>query len=256
MAPSANESPAGDRFPKHSRNDPNNDDSLEQLGAAFSEMLGNRSEDAEDNVPDSTGGDTVVDENSVPNGADVADRTAGLKPSEADPIPVRIVEAMLFVGHPENTSLSKDQIARAIHGIKPEEVEDLVAELSAEYLESNTPYEIVYDDGGFRMVLRQEFEKIRTRFYGPVREAKLSQAAVEVLALVAYNQPTTSEKISKLRGHPSGSILSQLVRRQLLRFEKPEKKPRTPIYRTTPRFLKLFGLESLEELPKNQELET
>ena len=105
------------------------------------------------------------------------------------------------------------------------------------------------------MVIRSEFEKVRDRFYGPIREAKLSQAAVEVLALVAYNQPTTSEKISQLRGHPSGSILSQLVRRQLLRFEKPEKKPRTPVYHTTPRFLKLFGLSNLEELPKNQELD-
>ena len=132
----------------------------------------------------------------------------------------------------------------------------MVAELSTEYREGNAPYEIIYDDGGYRMVLREEFERIRSRFYGPTREAKLSQAAVEVLALVAYNQPTTSEKISKLRGHPSGSILSQLVRRQLLRFEKPEKKPRTPVYRTTPRFLKLFGLASLEELPENEELET
>ena len=256
MAPSADESPAGDRLPNDSADDPDKDDSLEQLGAAFSEMLGNGLEGAAAKVADSTGEDTVTEENSMPEDADAAELSAVPPSSEADPIPVRIIEAMLFVGHPENTSLSKDQIARAIHGVKPEEVEGLVAELSTEYRESGTPYEIVYDDGGFRMVLREEFEKIRTRFYGPVREAKLSQAAVEVLALVAYNQPTTSETISKLRGHPSGSILSQLVRRQLLRFEKPEKKPRTPIYRTTPRFLKLFGLGSLEELPKNQELET
>ncbi|MEE2781357.1 MAG: SMC-Scp complex subunit ScpB, partial [Planctomycetota bacterium] len=128
-------------------------------------------------------------------------------------------------------------------------------ELQEEYLAAKSAYEIVYDDGGYRMIIRQEFEKVRDRFYGPIREAKLSQAAVEVLALVAYNQPTTSEKISQLRGHPSGSILSQLVRRQLLRFEKPEKKPRTPVYHTTPRFLKLFGLSNLEELPKNQELD-
>ena len=97
---------------------------------------------------------------------------------------------------------------------------------------------------------------MRNRFYGRVREATLSQAAIDILALVAYNQPITNERVSRLRGHPSGSILAQLVRRQLLRIERPDEMPRTPIYHTTPRFLALFGLESLEELPRSQELET
>lgn len=227
--------------------------SLQQLNDAFAEMLSSdpgRSSPA--NVtPESLGEDVSED------GTDLAQSDASEPPvaSATDPLPKKIVEAMLFVGHPENTSLKKDQIARAIHGVKPEEVDELIDQLRSEYLASKSAYDIIYDDGGYRMVLRPELEKIRNRFYGPIREAKLSQAAVEVLALVAYNQPTTSEKISQLRGHPSGSILSQLVRRQLLRFEKPEKKPRTPVYRTTPRFLKLFGLASLEELPENQEFD-
>jgi segregation and condensation protein B len=251
MCPPSDESAANDEPLEESLDHSVDEASLEQLNDAFSEMLGGDHESA-------------TDEETVPTPAvespanDHCDNESIADPpvlGDADPIPKRIIEAMLFVGHPENTSLGKDQIARAIHGLKPNEVDDLVVELCTEYSERNTAYDIVYDDGGYRMILRSEFEKIRSRFYGPTREAKLSQAAVEVLALVAYNQPTTSEKISQLRGHPSGSILSQLVRRKLLRFEKPEKKPRTPVYRTTPRFLKLFGLASLEELPENQELE-
>ena len=256
MCPSPDETPEGNSPLSHPGNDPLEDASLSQLGAAFSEMLGKGQSNAADRVSDSPGADASTERPALIDSPDPDISVAETPMNDGDPIPLRIIEAMLFVGHPENTSLGKEQIARAIHGIKPDEVDDLVAELSTEYREGNAPYEIIYDDGGYRMVLREEFERIRSRFYGPTREAKLSQAAVEVLALVAYNQPTTSEKISKLRGHPSGSILSQLVRRQLLRFEKPEKKPRTPVYRTTPRFLKLFGLASLEELPENEELET
>ena len=255
MCPPSSKTPADDSHQKHPGNDSVEDASLKELGAAFSEMLGNGQVDDADKISDLPGAHADTEASNLNETVAPPGSSAPPPPNDADPIPVRIIEAILFVGHPENTSLNKEQIARAIHGVKPEEVDELVAELSSEYRECNAPYEIIYDDGGYRMVLRDEFEKIRTRFYGPTREAKLSQAAVEVLALVAYNQPTTSEKISKLRGHPSGSILSQLVRRQLLRFEKPAKKPRTPVYRTTARFLKLFGLSSLEELPENGDLE-
>jgi segregation and condensation protein B len=249
--PPTDESSANEESREESLKHSSDEASLQQLNDAFSEMLSSEQGEVEGtgvSAASGAGGASSEDDGS-------ASDSAPPPPSVADPVPKRIIEALLFVGHPENTSLRKDEIARAIHGIKPEEVDDLIAELCTEYGDRKTAYDIVYDAGGYRMVLRPEFEKIRARFYGPIREAKLSQAAVEVLALVAYNQPTTSDSISQLRGHPSGSILSQLVRRQLLRFEKPEKKPRTPVYRTTPRFLKLFGLTSLEELPKNQELE-
>ena len=75
------------------------------------------------------------------------------------------------------------------------------------------------------------------KFYGRVKEARLSQAAVEVLAVVAYRQPLTRDEIDALRGRPSGGLLAQLVRRQLLRIERPEDRPRQPKYLTTDRFL-------------------
>ncbi len=252
MCPATDESSPNPEDPKQDSDEV----SLQRLNEAFAEMLGSEPGDlsAEGVLDDAVDG---LDREEGDNAGDMpdGDAAASAGSDSIDPLPKRIVEAMLFVGHPENESLKREQLARAIHGLEPEEVDDLIDELQEEYLAAKSAYEIVYSDGGYRMVIREEFEKVRDRFYGPIREAKLSQAAVEVLALVAYNQPTTSEKISQLRGHPSGSILSQLVRRQLLRFEKPEKKPRTPVYHTTPRFLKLFGLSNLEELPKNQELD-
>jgi len=97
--------------------------------------------------------------------------------------------------------------------------------------------------------LRDEFHSLRDVFYGRVKAAKLSQAAVDVLAIVAYKQPLTREEVDAMRGRPSGSLLAQLVRRQLLRLERPHDKPRTPRFCTTDRFLQLFGLESLRDLP-------
>ena len=96
---------------------------------------------------------------------------------------------------------------------------------------------------------------MRERLAGRMREARLSQAAIEVLALVAYNSSITGDEISRIRGRASGAILSQLVRRQLLHVERSEEKPRRMHYSTTGRFLELFGLESLADLPRSQEID-
>jgi segregation and condensation protein B len=76
-----------------------------------------------------------------------------------------------------------------------------------------------------------------------------------VLAIVGYNQPVTRDEVERLRGKPSGPLLAQLVRRRLLRIERLEGSPRTPRYLTTERFLVLFGLGSLDEMPKSEDLD-
>jgi segregation and condensation protein B len=136
-----------------------------------------------------------------------------------------------------------------------DEIPSLVDELNRRYDEDGAPYQIVGEGDGYRLTLRREFHSLRNRFYGRVREARLSQAAIDVLALVAYQQPLTSEKIHRLRGKPSSHILSHLVRRGLLRIERPEAKRRTPHYYTTDRFLRLFNLQSLDDLPRSEEPE-
>ena len=78
---------------------------------------------------------------------------------------------------------------------------------------------------------------------------------MDVLAIIAYHQPIAAEQIDRLRGKPSGHILSQLVRRDLLRIDRPADKKAKPTYATTERFLDLFGLENLQELPRSQEIE-
>ena len=123
------------------------------------------------------------------------------------------------------------------------------------YRMEGCPYTIESSGEGFRMVLRQEFGAVRERFYGRIREARLSQSAIDVLSLVAYHQPISRNRVDEIRGKPSGGILSQLVRRQLLRIERTESAPRVTDYYTTDRFLELFSLDGLEDLPRTQDLD-
>ena len=103
------------------------------------------------------------------------------------------------------------------------------------------------------MVLRQEFESLRFRFQGRIRQARLTQAAIDVLAIVAYEQPLSAEGVSKRRGKPSSHVLAQLVHRGLLRVERGTGKRRIGQYHTTDRFLRLFGLETLADLPRSED---
>jgi segregation and condensation protein B len=166
-----------------------------------------------------------------------------------------VVEAMLFVGRPDNGPLSSRELAAAMRGVSPTEIDAAVVELNSTYDADGAPYWIEHSSGGYRLVLRDEFQRVRDKFYGRVKEARLSPAVLEVLSVLAYNQPATADHLSELRGAPSGAALSTLVRRQLVKLERSSESGVPPLYSTTERFLKLFGLETLEALPRAEELE-
>ncbi len=127
--------------------------------------------------------------------------------------------------------------------------------LNLQYEANDCPYSIVSDGTGYRLALRNDFASLRNRFFGRIRAARLSAAAVEVLSLIAYHEPLSGDDVSRLRGTPSGHILSQLVGRQLLRIERSEGKTSKRRYFITTRFLKLFHLRSLEDLPRSDDLQ-
>ena len=166
--------------------------------------------------------------------------------------PATILEAMLFVGHPQNHPLSARQVAAMMRGVLPREIDELVEELNAKYEAEGAPYEIASVDAGYVLQLREQYAGLRDRFFGRVKAAKLSQPALDVLAVVAYHQGITREQVDELRGAGSSALLRQLVRRELLRIERPEESPRKPRYHTTERFLDLVGIQSLEELPRSE----
>jgi segregation and condensation protein B len=182
-----------------------------------------------------------------------------VQPADADDAcevtPRSILEAMLFVGSPGNEPLSAKQVAGLMRGVRPAEIDELVVELNQTYRRRLCPYSIMAEGAGYRLQLNESHRRLGDKFYGKARQARLSQAAIEVLATVAYRAPITSEEISRLRGTPSGHIVTQLVRRQLLQLERSDTKPRRIQYTTTPRFLHLFGLASLADLPQSPDFE-
>ena len=216
--------------------------SLSRLREAFAEMLSPESADGAANSRSRV---------SPTLGVGSLGETA-LRESEINPRSV--VEAILFVGRPDNGAHSSRELAAAMRGVSPAEIDAVVQELNGHYGEDGAPYHIEGSSTGYRLVLRKDFERMRDKFYGRVREAKLSSAAVEVLSIIAYNQPITSEEIGQLRGASSGAALSTLVRRKLVRLERPDDGS-PPQYWTTDRFLRLFGLDNLAALPRSEELE-
>ncbi len=166
--------------------------------------------------------------------------------------PEQVIEASLFVGgHPLTTkrlcSLLRDEFDRDF-------VEDAIDRLNRRYVGEHRPYEIRLGEGGYRLVLKYEFEPIRNRVFGlGPKEVKLSQESLEILALVAYRQPLTKQKLEQEKAN-CGAVVRQLLRRELVSLERGETK-QDVTYRTTPRFLEVFGLGSLDELPRAEELD-
>ncbi len=210
--------------------------SLSELGRAYAKAVGL--------IPDTPAGE-----------ANEADDDLQGNEANACPIsPRSILESILFVGTPDGEALlTTRQIASMMRDVTAKEVSQLADEMNADYQAEGAVYRIEKDNNSLRMVLADEFEPVREGFYGEVRKARLTQQAVDVLAIVAYHQPTTREHISELRSRDCGSVLNQLVKRALLSVESDPETDRNKLYRTTNRFLKLFGLESLDDLPQSAE---
>jgi segregation and condensation protein B len=226
--------------------------SLSRLRDAFAAMLGTQAGE-----PEETG--TQYSVQSTASEALPAPRSPLLAPRSPFPAPEinprSVVEALLFIGRPDNQPFTARELAAAMRGVSPAEITAAIDELNAAYEADGAPYRVDESHAGYRLMLREEFSRMRDKFYGRVREAKLTSAAIEVLSIVAYNQPVTVEQINELRGAPSGAVLSTLVRRQLVRQERPAEKQAAAQYWTTDRFLRLYGLESLSALPRTDELE-
>jgi segregation and condensation protein B len=164
--------------------------------------------------------------------------------------PAAIVESVLMVGRPDGSPISATEIAALMRGVTESEVDQLVHQLNEDYIAHDRALRIALVSGAYKMQVSDELSSIRDQFLGPAREIRLNQAAIDCLALVAYQPGISRDKLDEQRGQSSGTVLNQLVRRELLevRREKAENKL-CPHYYPTARLLELAGLESLEDLP-------
>jgi segregation and condensation protein B len=174
-------------------------------------------------------------------------------PADVNVTPSQVIEAALFVG---GQPLTAGKLYALLRGaITVEQVPELIDELNTLYAAQERPYEIRLGDGGYRLELRPEYDRLRARVFGQgPREVRLSQDLLEVLALVAYRQPITQDEIEALGKASPGNQLRQLLRRELIQLERDPEQPKEVRYRTTERFLSVFGLANLSDLPQPDDL--
>jgi len=199
---------------------------------------------------------TLADE-SESEATETAAATAPVAPSAADaemrPDPLQVIEALLFVG---GQPLTAKMIGEHLNGdFESGFVDRAIDDLRNRYTRQNRPYEIRQGENGYRIVLSADFEPIRNRVYGfGPKQVRLSQETLEILALVAYRQPISRKRTEELAGRNVGPALRQLTERGLLHLDPPHDGVAESQYRTSPRFLQLFGLTRLDELPQIEDL--
>ena len=163
--------------------------------------------------------------------------------------PRSILEALLFVGQPGGEPLTSRKVASLMRGVRPQEVDDLVADLGRWYAANNCPYEIVSQGAGWVMRLKPEFARFGQVLEARARMVRLDGEALDVLAVVAWNQPVARDRLVELGCDAAPTTLRMLVRRGLLELLPAAAEGAEPAYRTTRKFLDVFRLESLADLP-------
>ena len=164
----------------------------------------------------------------------------------------RIIEALLFVSE---TPLSLAQLSQVLEASEKDAVKQALEELVAEYQQSDKAFEIVPVAGGYLFRTRPDMA-FWLRKLKKEQVTRLSKAALETLAVVAYRQPVLKAEIERIRGVEVGGILRTLMEKNLVRVAGRQDLPGRPlIYSTTRRFLEVFDLQDLKDLPTVEELE-
>lgn len=159
-----------------------------------------------------------------------------------------ILEGLLFVVGDEGLTL--DNICEILE-IDMEEAKSLLKELRSEYEDKKRGIRISFLGETFKLTTKQEHKDYYKKLITTRGVNTLSSAALETLAIIAYNEPITRMEIDEIRGISSSNLLRRLMARDLIKVSGKSNMPGRPnLYRTTREFLDYFGLASLRDLPE------
>ena len=159
-----------------------------------------------------------------------------------------ILEGLVFVVGEDGLTL--DQIKEVLE-ISEDESKDLVSELKKDYEDKNRGLRIDFLGNRFKMTTKFEHKEYYQKLIENPETNFLSQAALETLAIIAYNEPITRVQVDSIRGVGSTSIIRKLVAKGFIKETGRSDMPGRPIlYETTHEFLDYFGLSTIEDLPK------
>ncbi len=165
----------------------------------------------------------------------------------------RIVEAVLFSS---SRPLSVKNLAKRMENFSIDEIHNAINRLIQEYNTNDSSLEILEVAGGFQMRTRPAYREWVRRF-AREKDAGLTRAMLEALAVIAYKQPVTKRDIDTMRGVDSARVLKQLLERKLIEIGgREEELGQKILFRTTGRFLELYGLKDIRHMPTFRELES
>jgi segregation and condensation protein B len=156
------------------------------------------------------------------------------------------LEAVLMVA---DQPLDHLTLATAV-GYPPEEVRDALAGLSAEYDEQGRGFDLRNVAGGWRFYTREELAPVVEQFVMDGQQTRLTQAALETLAVVAYKQPVSRARVSAIRGVNVDGVMRTLLSRGLVEEAGHDAETHAILYRTTTYFLERIGITALSDLPE------
>ena len=163
-----------------------------------------------------------------------------------------IIESLLFVSE---EPLTIERLKQIITGAETKAVREALEELAVDYETRHGGFYLQPVAGGYQIRTRPEYTEWIKRLLQP-KPQRLSKAALETLAIIAYKQPVIRADVEHLRGVDCGGVLRVLLERKFIRVLGRKEIPGRPlIYATTKRFLEVFGLKNLKDLPTPKEIE-
>jgi segregation and condensation protein B len=158
-----------------------------------------------------------------------------------------ILEGILFVVGDEGVTI--DTLTETM-SLSEDRVKELLKLLKKEYEHISRGLRISYLGNAFKLTTKEEHKDYYEKLVYNPGTSKLSPAALEILAIVAYNQPITTSEVSEMRGVASGQLIRKLAAKGLLKEAGKSDMPGRPnLYRTTSEFLDYFGLATIDDLP-------
>ena len=159
---------------------------------------------------------------------------------------VGVLEGLLFVVGDEGVTLK--EICETLE-VNEEKAKELLVELKKEYENSNRGIKISFLGNAFKLTTKKEHKEYYQKLI-TTKESVLSQAQLEVLAIIAYNEPITRVEIDDIRGISSAYVIKKLLSKDLIKVAGKSDLPGKPnLYKTTREFLDCFGLSSINDLP-------
>jgi len=190
-----------------------------------------------EDVPEELDGDAESSEGPVSADTPVAD--------------TRLLEALLLSTH---HPLTAGRLAELMDLPATKPVRQAVKDLNVQYEESHRSFRIEQVAGGYQILTLPEFGDYLKKLHQKEIDAKLTKAALETLAIIAYKQPILRADIEAIRGVACGETIRNLMEKRLVNIAGRAEEPGRPIlYGTTKRFLEVFGLNGLKDLPQSEE---